>query len=87
MIILALLAVAAFFLLWPIFASDQQAPATVRPLTSDEQAAWGLYRIQDAARVARMKHTREQDRHKWDLNRAHAEGFRYWLTRKIGRSA
>ncbi len=38
---------------------------TVRPLTPDENAAWGLYRIEDAAKVARTKATREQDQMRW----------------------
>jgi hypothetical protein len=54
---------AAFCLLWPVFAAE---PAKVRPLTMDEQAAWGIYRIQDAAKVARMKSTRAQDTRAWD---------------------
>jgi hypothetical protein len=38
---------------------------TVRPLTPDEEAAWGRYRIEDAAKVARMRATRERDQMRW----------------------
>ncbi len=53
-----------FSLLWPVFAADE--PQTIRDLTPDEKAAWGLYRISDKSRVARMKSTRAQDRQAWD---------------------
>lgn len=61
--LIPLLVFAAFCLLWPVVT---QQPAKVRPLTMDEAAAWGIYRIQDAAKVARMRSTRAQDTQAWD---------------------
>ena len=62
-VLIPLLVFAAFCLLWPVITHQ---PAKVRPLTMDEQAAWGIYRIQDAAKVARMRSTRAQDTQAWD---------------------
>ena len=71
--LIPLLVFAAFCLLWPVITHQ---PAKVRPLTMDEQAAQGIYRIQDAAKVARMKSTRAQDTRAWDARFA-------WLERGI----
>ena len=63
-VIVILTVFAAFCLLWPVFVSEHYA--IIRPLTMDEKAAWGIYRIQDAAKVARMRSTRAQDKQAWD---------------------
>ena len=69
-------------LLWPVFAAEERQ--TIRHLTMDEKAAWGRYRIEDQAKVYRMKCNREYARHMWDLNRQHAEAIRIWRTRNFG---
>jgi hypothetical protein len=53
----------------------------VRELTDDEKAAWGIYRIQDGAEVARRVSTRFEDRRRWDVNYLHAEAI--WRMRKL----
>lgn len=72
-VLILLLVFMAFCLLFPVFAAEH---AKIRPLTMDEQAARGIYRIQDAAKVARMKSTRAQDTQAWDARFA-------WLKRGI----
>ena len=60
-------------LLWREVTSEERP--TVRPLTMDERAAWGIYRIQDAAKVARMRSTRAQDRRAWNTRRLDLWGW------------
>lgn len=45
----------------------------VRPLTMDDSAAWGIYRITASAEVAKRKHTRERDRQLWAVKLAWLE--------------
>lgn len=70
------------FLIWDTVTAEKPRP-TVRTLTSDEQAAWGQYRIQDAAEVARRKHTREYDRRLWEVNLAHARAVLVWRSHRV----
>ena len=65
-----------FLLLWPIFAADR--PSRVRPLSQDELGARWSYRLDDKAKVARLRFAREHARHLWDLNRKNAEAIRVW---------
>ena len=45
-----------------------KAANVVRPLSHDELAAWGLYRIQDAEKRARWAATRYQDQQAWEIH-------------------
>lgn len=65
-------------LLLIFWAFSSTPPPRVRPLTTNEKWAWRLYRIEDKAAVARLRFDREHARHRWDLNRQHAEAIRVW---------
>lgn len=55
----------------------RKAANVIRPLTQDELAAWGLYRIQDAEKRARWAATRYQDQQMWEMRRHEAEHIRH----------
>lgn len=55
----------------------EKAANVVRPLSQDELAAWGLYRIQDAEKRARWAATRYQDQQLWEMRRHEAEHIRH----------
>lgn len=65
-----------FLLLWPIFSEDR--PSRVRPLSHDEIGARWSYRLDDQAKVARLRFSREQSKRLWDLHRQNAEAIRVW---------
>ena len=54
----------------------RKAANVVRPLSHDELAAWGLYRIRDAEKRARWASTRYQDQQMWEMRRHEAEHIR-----------
>ena len=82
MIIYLILLAAGLFLAGGILEGmlDAERESRVtRPLTQDERAAWGRYRLEDRAKVARMAATRAQDRAQWEcvgLPAARAESAR-----------
>ena len=74
------------YLLWPVFAENDRQSRIVWPLTQDELASQGLYRLTDKAKCARMRSMRNYSQHLWDLNRQHAEAIKVWRLRNFGRT-